>query len=545
MLATIPLMLLLTMNFTGCGGGGGGDGDVTPGAFLLFYGDNTNPDTSDDGLFKIQGGALSLVKAINPAGKSHVQGFTAYGDQTIFSACNVLAGCEPWITDGTTGGTYLLQDINPGNEDSSPFGYILFDDEVYFSADDGEHGIELWKTDGTEAGTVLVRNIAEETDPDTPIDSAPHELTVFNGALYFAASDGETGIELWKTDGTEAGTVLVRNIAEEADPDTPIDSAPHELTVFNGALYFAATDGETGIEPWKTDGTAANTLIVKNIAAALSANSSPEQFTIFSNALYFFADDGVRGFEPWKTNGTEAGTVIVANIGDDTGGRFPATTANLTFWTEAGGELIFTADDGATGIEPWRTDGTTTEILKDINPGIDGSVVSGREDVFRVFNGQLFFFADDGTHGFELWRSVPDVTGWETDLVKEIASVPANAPLTANGLKFLAEYHGQLYFTADDGRTGQEIWSTEGLGVDTSLLKDIGPGAESGYSEAFGPEILDGVLYFSAFDGGIGAGHGVEMWRTFGTGIETQLVADLNPGAQDDGVLKAAPLPLP
>ncbi len=189
------LMLLVTVHLAGCGGSGGdgetGSGDI-PSDYLLFYGDNTNPDTSGDGLFKIQDGALWLLKTINLTEKSHVQGFTDLGDQTVFSACG-LFGCEPWITDGTNSGTHLLKNINLVG-DSNPTGYIFFDNEIYFSADDGRNGVELWKTDGTEDGTVMVKNIGIEKDIipppfPTPISSNPQELTVFNGALFFVAND--------------------------------------------------------------------------------------------------------------------------------------------------------------------------------------------------------------------------------------------------------------------------------------------------------------------------------------------------------------------
>jgi ELWxxDGT repeat protein len=181
--------------------------------------------------------------------------------------------------------------------------------------------------------------------------------------------------------------------------------------------------------------------------------------------------------------------------------------------------------------------------LADINPFAGSSVVPGRDDVFQVLNDQLFFFADDGTHGFEPWLSNGNVLG--TRLIKDIYATPVNSPVTADGLKFLVEYQGRLYFTANDGFVGREIWTTEGTDVETRVLKDIGPGFESGYADAFGPALLDGILWFSAFDGGVNIGHGVEMWRTFGTETETQLVEDLNPGSQDDGVLTATPLPLP
>jgi len=564
-LASVTCVLLFfIVLFVGCGGGGGGaddgDGSLTPADYLLFYGDNTNntnPDTSGDGLFKIQDGVLRLLKIINPVGKSHVQDFTDFGDLVIFSACNAW-GCEPWITDGTSEGTALLKDINPLG-DSNPADYTLFEGEIYFSADDGRHGVELWKTDGTGIGTVMVKNIGiEDSLPPfpAPVSSDPQELTVFNDALFFVANDIDyenhgQGVELWKTDGTEAGTVIVKNIAIEdpsnpaQDPDTPIDSDPRNLTVFNGALYFVATDGRYGldrygVEPWKTDGTEANTRIVKNIGinpinASLSYDSSPEQFTVFNNELYFFADDGLSGFEPWKTDG-DSNTDLVRNIGIDNGTPFPSSPDNLTYWAEAGGRLFFTAETGNSGIEPYTTDGTSTAKLDDLN------VVPGRDDVFRVFNDRMFFFADDGTHGFELWVSNGTLSG--ADLIKDIYATPINSPVTAGGLKFLTEYQGQLFFTADDGFVGTEVWVTQGTEISTGVLKDIGPGNESGYADAFGPEKLDGVLWFSAFDGGTNIDHGVEMWRTLGTEAETQLVEDLNPGPQD-GVLTASSFPLP
>ena len=218
-------------------------------------------------------------------------------------------------------------------------------------------------------------------------------------------------VELWKTDGTEAGTVIVKNIAIEDDPDTPV-------------------------------------------------GSSPEQLTVFNNELYFFANDGPSGFEPWKTDGTEIGTVMVKNIGIDNGTPFPSSPDNLTYWAEAGGRLFFTAETGNSGIEPYTTDGTSTAKLDDLN------VVPRRDDVFRVFKDRMFFFADDDTHGFELWVSNGTLSG--ADLIKDIYTTPINAPLKADGLKFLTEYQGQLFFTADDGFVGTEVWVTQGTEISSS-----------------------------------------------------------------------------
>ena len=85
----------------------------------------------------------------------------------------------------------------------------------YFSASDGISGPALWKTDGTSAGTVLVKDINPGVN-----GSRPGGFAVFNGVLYFSANDGSNGSELWKTDGTAAGTQLVKDINPEVGDST-------------------------------------------------------------------------------------------------------------------------------------------------------------------------------------------------------------------------------------------------------------------------------------------------------------------------------------
>ena len=143
----------------------------------------------------------------------------------------------------------------------------------YFEADDGVSGFEIWKTDGTEAGTVMVRDIAAVWG------SNPDNFTPFNGEVYFRADDGINGNELWKTDGTVNGTQMVLNINPTNTNNFPGSSSPQGFIVFNGELYFAAADGASGRELWKTNGTTQGTVMVKDINGAGADNSSYPKVT--------------------------------------------------------------------------------------------------------------------------------------------------------------------------------------------------------------------------------------------------------------------------
>ena len=130
-----------------------------------------------------------------------------------------------------------------------------------------------------------------------------------NGTLFFAADDGDDGVELWKSDGTAAGTVLVKDI----NPGSG-DSLPSYLTNVNGTLFFAANDGTHGAELWKSDGTAAGTVLVKDInpGGALLQSLNHRISRVSGGHLFFTADDGVHGRELWDPAGGAAAAAVVA-----------------------------------------------------------------------------------------------------------------------------------------------------------------------------------------------------------------------------------------
>jgi ELWxxDGT repeat protein len=171
-------------------------------------------------------------------------------------------------------------------------------------------------------------------------------MTLVNGKVYFTANDGANGVELWRTDGTEAGTTLVKDVNPEPyKPATARASDIANLVAVGRTLYFSA-DGKHGLELWKSDGTEAGTTLVKDINPG-PADSDPDQLTEFKGRLLFRADDGVHGSEMWRSNGTEAGTQLLLDIEPGPVGSEPGEL------TTSGPFLFFSASNPSAGEELW------------------------------------------------------------------------------------------------------------------------------------------------------------------------------------------------
>ncbi len=232
---------------------------------------------------------------------------------------------------------------------SSPANLTNVNGNLFFTANDGTDGQELWKSNGTAAGTVMVRDI----NPGSA-GSYPGNLTNVNGTLFFSATDGVNGVELWKSDGTAGGTVLVKDI----NPGSA-GSNPATLTNVNGTLYFAATDGTSGVELWQSDGTAAGTVRVMDINPG-GAGSYPANLTDSNRTLFFRANDGIHGPQPWvlpgaPTTPAAASLAVSAFPSSTTAGvpvSFTVTAKNTDGTTATGftGTVHFTSSDGQAGL---------------------------------------------------------------------------------------------------------------------------------------------------------------------------------------------------
>jgi ELWxxDGT repeat protein len=373
---------------------------------------------------------------------------------------------------------------------------------LFFSAFGGTNtGIELWKSEGQEPDTVLVKDI----NPG-PTNSSPQNLVNVNGTLFFTANTPGIGAELWKSDGTSNNTVLVKDIFPG-----PASSLASNLVNVSGTLFFSANNSANGSELWKSDGTDAGTVLVKDIRPG-GFSSTPQNLANINGTLIFSADDGALGRELWRSDGTADGTFMIQNIRNSDGNSNPTNLVNLN------GILIFAADDGTNGVELWKSDGTAggTVLLKDINTPTNSS---NPASLVRVQD-TVFFAADDLFHGFgrELWKT--DGTPEGTVLVKDInptggGSFPAS----------LVNFNGTLFFAANDATNGIELWKSDGSEEGTVLVADLNTNF-NGSSFPSNLCVVGNSLYFSAFVPGIGN----ELWKTDGTAENTVLVKDITVG---------------
>lgn len=251
--------------------------------------------------------------------------FAVANDFVFLRARTETTGTELWKTDGTSAGTRRVRDIVSGPDDTSLFDFVYVNGTLFFTADDGIHGLELWKSDGTEAGMVLVRDINPGADSAFG-QIGFRNLTNVNGTLFFIAEDGIHGRSLWKSDGTEAGTALVKDLIPTQTFDTP-DS----LVNVDGMLFFAGPSPSGGEALWKSDGTEAGTQIIKSLSPFSGS------LTDVNGTLFFIVDDGF-GTGLWKSDGTPAGTSLVKSI-ERSGDNFPRDLINVS------GRLFFSAPD--------------------------------------------------------------------------------------------------------------------------------------------------------------------------------------------------------
>ncbi|SEM41814.1 ELWxxDGT repeat-containing protein [Stigmatella aurantiaca] len=401
------------------------------------------------------------------------------GASVYFAASDGTPGETLWRSDGSPTGTVPLRtfaQLGSGQRSwSEPRDAVRVGEALFFKADDGAHGFELWKSDGTGFGTVLVKDI----EPG-PASSSLGDFAEWNGVLFFTADDSLTGPALWRSDGTGVGTF-------------PVKAGDfNDLTVMNGTLYLSAPSGTSGAALWKSDGTPEGTVLVK--APIEGAYSYFSNLVNVDGTLFFSVGDGEGDVQLWKSDGTAGGTVPVQTGFECIESLYPQSL---------NGVLFFIGCDATHGYELWRSDGTTagTMLLKDIQPGPGNSLPHALTRVGPA----LLFVAYDEAHGLELWRT--DGTQAGTQLLVEMV------PGVGNGILFTEDHPFSLMgmedrqravFAGTEGTGGVELWQTDGTLAGTFRRAEIAAGATSSSPNAF--TLLGDRLFFMAGD----AAHGRE-----------------------------------
>ena len=240
-----------------------------------------------------------------------------------------------------------------------------------------------------------------------------------------------------------------------------------------------------------------------------SGSSTPNALSALGDWLLFGANDGIAGFEPWVSDGTAIGTGQVQDLAAGELGSLPFGFVGL------GNRALFVATDAQHGRELWATDGAAagTDLVADL---VEGSGSSAPAQL-TAGSSQVFFTTGAGAGGNELWAT--DGTAAGTGPVADI-----NAGAAGSFPAQLVSSAGQLLFLADDGIHGAELWISGGTAATTALVADINPGSGSALVQSLTPR-ANADVFFSADDGRSGR----ELWTSDRTSTGTRLVKDINP----------------
>ena len=413
----------------------------------------------------------------------------------------------------------LVADIYPGSEGSflghpefavSPNWFTATAGSgLLFFAEDGTHGRELWATDGTAAGTLMVK----DTEPGPGgSDLGLGWITPGPGSSYlFAATNTATGKELWTSDLTEAGTHIV---AEVEGASFTGNGAISFLNSANGvSLFFAGNDGTPGGELYGWDP-------VQGLQVLQDDEPGDSSFLAGAVSRHWLGNQEVglfsgnvpgTGAELWVTDGSPGGTHSLKDLLPG-----PSSSHPLNF-TTLGKSVVFVATAPSAGRELWKTNGTDlgTSRLAEVQPGLgSASFPTG----LHAYQGKVYLRGDDGVLGRELW--VSDGTTNGTFMLMDIH--PGGS---GSFPQYFTEYNGLLYFVASDGIHGNELWSTDGSVGNTALVTDLRLGSAG--SNPVELTVFKDKLYFRAQDSSVGT----ELFVSDGTAAGTGLFVDLRPGS--------------
>jgi len=406
-------------------------------------------------------------------------------------AC-LAAGMWVWTSEAVTLRPPLLFDIFPGWQQGMPIvsqGLTLpvVNDRVIVPADDGAHGYEVWASDGTAPGTMLLKDIY------------PGKFTAGFGLLgttaryvFFSANDGVHGRELWRTDGTPAGTIMLGDL-EPGPADATFLNYTAARSLPDGRLLIPVGTSRFGTELWITDGTPGGTALVKDIALG-GTNAIGQILTRAGGHIYFDAYDGSGKYNTlWMTDGTAAGTTKVLT---DKG-----SPLSDIYYVHAFKGFAIVGVLGSSPQATWITDGTPAGT--------------------RVLAQSIMARAPIECGGYLYWGNLRRTDGTQagTSAVRKLSYISDWSCLG-----------GIVLFAGSDDTAGSELWRTDGTASGTYMVTDINPGSSGSSPSQF--QQIGTRLFFVATT----AANGRELWVTDGTSAGTAMVADIAPFAASSGI---------
>lgn len=402
--------------------------------------------------------AQTLVKEFTPGAFGsyfYFMGNTQKG--FVMNVYNPTFGVEPWISDGTNKGTFLLKDIGPGASNSLFSNDAFSNDTIlYFFAFDESNSnvINLWRTDGSSNGTYFIDSLG----PNYP-NKYYEEATFYKGEFYYFISS-QSYKTLYATDGSKKKP---RKIYAFNDSNYISRSS---IKVFNNQLYFYGYDTEHGAELWTSDGTSAGTKLMFDLNTGTNSSIfNNGKLVSCQNKLFFvaqrYSQEGFELFyidkqsnEPWLlrdfTPLSNKSSQITLIEGNDSFFLFnvlnaaPAETyvsdgnwsntrkfhtpkepdPNPYHYTygvhKTKNFTLVSSYTSATGVELFKSDQQFNNLglLRDINPGIGNSINGSYAKIFEVGK-KAYFLGFNFMLGNDIW--VTDGTSDSTLIYLEFA----------------------------------------------------------------------------------------------------------------------------
>jgi ELWxxDGT repeat protein len=373
--------------------------------------------------------------------------------RSVGRLCGVAVAVALWLGSAMPAGAAaakLVKDIERSSRLCETSELVRAGDALYFGTpDDCRGGIALWRSDGSFPGTHTVGSFVAGTKGLRRVQP----LLAIGDVLYFGVTQGQSFgwplVELWRTDGSDAGTSRVYEFA----PDSGIAHhtyPPATEAVIDGKLLFFVADGST-LTPWVSDGTGQGT----HALADVGVGSLPVKYLESGGLLYFVAGHA-DGYGLFRTDGTVGGTLFLHDLGvpnEDDASVLPevAIGPDAAIW--------FAPTVSRNQREVWRTEGTpaTTSRVAGLPFAATWALVDGVHVVLEARRGVARVSRLDPASGA---------------LAVLVDFTPP--PLGFNGLDVVARRDGVLFFMADIARPGEEpaLWRTDGTVGGTFALLD-------------------------------------------------------------------------